>query len=132
MTLPIPPQSRASALLSLVILVPIPTVAVLMAMVVFPGRAGQAIFFLLAIIGALLPALWHRFVDRQPWSLSPARRGGFGVAVVSGLAISTIIVGAYLLWGEALIDRDIIQAAARKNGIVDVAVFGVGWDIIMG
>ena len=110
--MPIQPRSRASALLSLAILVPIPTIAVIMAMVVFPGPVGQAIFFILALIGAALPALWHRFVDKQRWSWSPARKGGFGVAVISGIIISAIIVAGYVLLGDRLIDQEIIQQAA--------------------
>ena len=123
---PVPALPRKNAILALALLVPAPSVAVILAMVLFPGPVGQACFFALALWTTLLPAIWHRYVDRRPWSFSPAKKGGFGVAVISGLVISAIIVAGYWLWGDVLIDPSIIQAAAEKNGIASPAAYLAG------
>jgi membrane protease YdiL (CAAX protease family) len=106
-------SSRTSALLSLLLLAPVPSLAVLMAMVLFPGPLGQAAFFIGALWFTLLPAVWYRFVDHQRWSLSPARKGGF-------------VVTGYWLWGASLIDPAIIRQAAQKNGLSSPVIYGLG------
>lgn len=110
----------------MVLLVPVPSVAVILAMVLFPGPIGQACFFALALWTTLLPALWHRFVDRQPLSFSPAKKGGFSVAVISGIVISAIILAGYWLWGDTLVDDSLIQTAAKKNGLSSPTAYLLG------
>jgi hypothetical protein len=43
----------------------------------------------------LLPLVWTLAVDRKPLSSSPARHGGFGTAIVTGLLLAAFICAAY-------------------------------------
>ena len=68
-----------------------------------------------------LPVVWRLTVDREPLSLSPPRHGGFGMAVLSGLGISALIAGAFLLLGEKLIDRAFVVERIRAIGLATPA-----------
>lgn len=116
------PRSDALALL---LLLPAPSVGVLAAMVLWPGSVGTTVFALAKAWMLLLPLVWWRLVDRQRWSASPARHGGFGVGAVLGVAISIVIVAGYLLIGRDLIDAGHVRAEAVKNGIGTPLTYGL-------
>jgi len=80
-----------------------------MGMIVFPDSAlGASLFALSKVWLFAFPVLWHKLVDKQPLSLSPAEKGGMGIAAISGLLISAIIFAAYFLLGDRLIDKDFL------------------------
>lgn len=106
-----------SALLALLLVVPAPSLGVWAAMVAWPGPVGTAIFVAAKAWMLLVPAAWLLLVDRERLSLSPARRGGFGPAVLIGAAAGAAIVLAYALLGDRWIDADHVQAMAKQNGI---------------
>lgn len=100
---------------ALALLVPAPSVGAAAAMWWWPdGAVGQTIFTLSKIWLFALPLAWHRWVDGGRWSGSPpsrGRRGGFGIAVVSGLLAGMAVVAAYVFVAPHLVDLD---AAARE------------------
>ncbi len=106
-----------SALLALVLVVPAPSLGVWAAMVAWPGPVGEAIFVAAKAWMLLVPAAWLLLVDRDRLSLSPARRGGFGPAVLIGVAAGAAIVLVYALLGSRWIDTDHVRAMAGQNGI---------------
>lgn len=117
-----PDQRRA--LLALSIIVPAPTIGVLAAMYVAPGTPlGTGIFIASKLWVAAVPLLWRLLVDRRPVSLSPARQGGLLTGAVLGLAISAVIVAAYLLLGPHFIDAAQVRAMAERSGIATPAVY---------
>jgi len=80
-----------------------------------------------------LPLIWLLFVERAPLSLSPARRGGFGVAIGLGLAISVVIVAAYLLVGRGWIDPEMLRREVTDNGLgtpMRFVLFGGGLALV--
>jgi len=112
-----PHDGRGSALLALLIIVPLPSIGVWAAMWQWPGPVGTTIFALCKLLMLALPIVWLRVVDRRKFSLSPARRGGFGTGIVLGLVISAIILAAYALIGTAWIDTAQVRKEAIENGI---------------
>lgn len=85
---------------------------------------GKAIFFAAKVWLVLLPLVWRLLVDREPLSWSPARHGGFGLAIASGVLIALVIFGAYALmmrWGA--IDASQVAERAAKTGLNTVGVF---------
>jgi hypothetical protein len=110
-------SSRVRALAALLILVPAPSIGVWAAMIQWPGAAGPAIFLAAKIWLLILPAAWRLLVDQEPLSLSPARRGGFGMAAVLGLAIGATIVVTAAMIGPRWIDEAHVRAMAERNGI---------------
>jgi membrane protease YdiL (CAAX protease family) len=97
---------RRSALLALLLLVPVPSVGVLVALLGPRDEAGRAtplaqgVWVLSKLWLFLLPVLWYRFVDgRRPRIPRPSARG-MGAAVVTGITISIVIAVAYYTVGR--------------------------------
>lgn len=105
-------------ILALLLLVPAPSLSALGAMVLFPGTAlAKGLFVALKIWLVAFPVVWLLLVDKGRLSLSPARRGGWGVAVASGLAISGAILLTYWLLGDWLIDKGFFREKIKGLGL---------------
>ncbi|MBI4601780.1 MAG: CPBP family intramembrane metalloprotease [Planctomycetes bacterium] len=105
------------SLLALLLLVPAPSVGVLLAMRIAPGPVGQAVYGLSKLWLLALPLLWLRLVEKSPVSFSPPRRGGFFFGIASGLLMGGAVVLAYLGLGGLVIEPETFRAEAVKNGI---------------
>jgi len=125
-TIPVSSQSPSLALLALLLLVPAPSIGVALAMMLESTRGtliGQGAYVLSKVWIVALPIIWLRFVERQPFSWSPPRKGGFGVGIALGLAISAAIVLGYWLIGRRHIDAAMLRDAVTANGIGHPAVY---------
>jgi membrane protease YdiL (CAAX protease family) len=121
------PADPRLALIALLLLVPAPTLGTLTAMVLMPGSAiGQAIFIGCKVWLFAFPAIWHLGIERRPASWSPARRGGFILGAITGVAISATIGGAYWLGGDALVSLAPLKAKAEAMGLARPAAFALG------
>lgn len=115
------------AALALALLVPAPRLGVLAGLVLWPGTPiGLALFSFSKLWLFALPAVWTRWVAREPLGLSPARRGGYGAGIVSGLLLSAAVVGAWLLWGDRLVDAEAMGRRIRGTGLDSPARFLAG------
>ncbi len=111
---------RLKALVALLLLVPAPSFGVALSMMIDGTRGtlvGQAAYALSKVWILALPIVWTLWVDRQKLSLSPARKGGFGVATGLGLLIAASIVGGFMLFGQQIIDPVVLREAVQGNGI---------------
>ena len=87
-------------------------------MVLWPESAvGKGIFAFSKVWLFGLPVVWYLLVDKGNWSLSAARKGGFGFGVLSGLIISGIILGAYFLLGGIFLDRAFMVEKMKEIGL---------------
>gem|GEM_PF-70637 len=119
--------ARKRATVAILLLVPAPTVGVLAGMVLFPDSAPGAAVFTLSKVWVLgLPLFWRLCVERQPLSLSPVRHGGIAVGIGSGLLIGGAILGAWGLFGAALIERRTLVLGLERVGLTTPARFAVG------
>ena len=105
------------ATLALLLLVPVPSLAVVLAHWVVPGPVGQTAFAVAKLWLVVLPAGWWLGVEKGRWSWSPARRGGLGVGLLVGAAMAGVIVGAYLAFGRSWLDPGQVRAMASRAGI---------------
>ena len=113
-----PMSRKAQALLALCLLVPAPSLGTLAGMRWFPNSLlGITLFAASKLWLLLLPLIWLKFVDKRPFSLSPARSGGFGVGVLSGIGISALILTAYFILGDRLIDRSFLLQRITDIGL---------------
>jgi hypothetical protein len=120
------PRARRLALVALLLLVPAPSVGVALAMMLDSTQGtlvGQGAYVLSKVWILALPLLWLKLVERQPFSWSPARKGGFGTGIALGLAISAAIVLGYWLIGRHYIDAAMLRDAVNANGIGHPAVY---------
>ena len=120
-------MNKNKALLSLLLLVPAPSIGVLCGMVLFPDALlGKAIFAFSKLWLFGLPVLWYLFVDKAKFSLSPARKGGFGFGLLSGCIITGIILAGYLLLGKAVLDKAAMVEKMADIGLSSPAVYLAG------
>ena len=109
---------RNQALLSLLLLVPVPSLAVWVGMVWLPDTVfGQAFFAFGKVWILILPLLWLRFVEREPVRLSRPRREGLGFGLASGFVIGLFIIAAYWLIGRSQIDPQVLHDLLAKVGL---------------
>ncbi len=112
------PRRPIAAALALLLIVPAPSLAVWAAMIALPDATlGKGIFFACKAWMFILPTVWLLLIDRGRLSLSPPTRGGFGIALILGLAISAVIFSVYYLLGDQWIDTDHVREMALQNGI---------------
>lgn len=107
-------------LIALLLLVPAPSIGASLALLYEPTAGttfGKLMYGLSKLWIVALPALWLLFVERSKVSLSPAKKGGFGVAIALGIVISLVILGTYALLGDSLVDTEMIRAKAAQNGL---------------
>jgi hypothetical protein len=119
---------KRRALLAMVLLVPVPSLGTAAAMFWWPELAvGKAIFFAAKVWLVALPLVWRLMVDRKPLSWSPARHGGFGVAIASGVLIALVIFGVYALASRSgALDASLVADRAAKTGLNTLGVYLAG------
>ena len=118
--------AKSSSFLALLLLVPVPSIGVLMGMVIAPNFIGKAIFFVSKIWILLLPLFWHVYVDKRKLSLSKPERGGFVVAGLLGIIISLVIFALYFTLGRHLIEPKLVKEMAAGVGLDDIRLYILG------
>ncbi len=110
--------AKNRSLLALALLVPAPTIGVLMAMQIAPGPIGQGFYGASKAWILLVPLLWLLLVDgARPAVSSPLKAKGLALGTSLGVLIAAIIIGGYLLIGKQWIDADAMRAVAERNGL---------------
>jgi len=104
--------------LALTLLVPAPSIGVALAMAV-PATTGthigSAAYAFAKVWLAAFPLFWLLVIEKGRISFSPAKRGGVWVGAALGLVISALILGAYVLLGDSIIDPETVRAKAAEN-----------------
>jgi len=126
-------SARRRALVGLLLIAPVPSLSVTVFAFVAPGPVGQVAWLIGKAILYGLPAAWLLWVDRQPLSWSPPRRGGFGTGALLGVVISAAIWALYLLVGDRWIEADRLREIGRANGFATpLAYLGISaWVIVV-
>ena len=112
--------TQKKALLALCLLVPAPTIGVVMSMIVPATRGtalGQGIYAVSKMWLLALPLIWLIWVDRQKISFSPLKKGGMTMGLISGIVVALTIYGAWFFFGQALIDPQNLKEQVAANGI---------------
>jgi uncharacterized protein len=113
---------RWRAIAALLLLVPVPTIGVYFGMwdeETAGTTTGDAIYLAGKAWLVILPVTWLLLIERGRISWSPPKHGGFGFGIASGMAIALVIVAAWLLLGEAIVDRQTAREAAELAGLDD-------------
>ncbi|HOW68369.1 MAG TPA: type II CAAX endopeptidase family protein [Candidatus Paceibacterota bacterium] len=121
-------HNRKHTLAALLLLVPAPSLGTAAAMFWWPELlAGKIIFLASKIWLVLLPVIWLRFVDREPLSWSPPRRGGFGLGIALGLLITLSIFAAYAIAQHyGAIDPKMVAERAARTGLNRPGIYFAG------
>lgn len=119
-------RGRLLALLALLLLVPAPTVGVMLSMVIESTQGtmlGKGAYFLSKGWVLALPLVWLLWVEKGRLSFSPLKKGGLGMGAALGLLVSAVVVGGYWLFGSQFVDGEIVRAAALANGIGEKHIY---------
>lgn len=120
------PNSRSAAI-ALAIVIPAPSIGALVSFWLAPGPVGLVVYALCKAVLYLTPALWSRFVDREPFSLSPIARtklrSGFAIGIGFGLAVGAVVVVTRWALGDAAIDIERFRGILEQNGLTDPSRF---------
>jgi membrane protease YdiL (CAAX protease family) len=112
------------ALLSLLLLVPAPSIGTLAGMIIMPDNAlGKLIFAASKLWILLVPIIWVAFVEKGKFSISKPKHGGFAVAAGLGVLMSGFIFAAYAAFGPLLIDPAGIKEMAAEVGLANRYVY---------
>jgi len=123
------PPTRRSAAIALALVIPAPSIGALVSFWIAPGPIGLYVYGICKAVLYLTPVFWSRLVDREPLSLSPARRGGFGIGIASGLVISALIWCTWWVLGDRAIDIGAFKSVLEQNGLTTPAkyLFAAAW-----
>lgn len=112
---------KSTALLALLLLVPAPTIGVIVAMMLPATQGtdiGKAVYAFSKIWILLLPLIWSLWVERSGIHISkPWRSSGLVIGATHGLLIAGAIIATYAIIGTRLINVDQMRQAATTNGI---------------
>lgn len=109
---------KRHALISLLLLIPAPSVGVLFGMILFPeSPLGKGIFLFSKVWLLLLPALWFFVVEKERMPRGKTEPGGFRMGWASGLFISAFVVGAAVLANRFLIDGEFFKEMMAQVGL---------------
>jgi len=115
---------KRPALISLLLLLPVPTIGVLFGMMLMPDTAaGRWIFIFCKGWILLLPALWFLLIEKGTPHWGKTEKGGFKTGLVSGLALSACTVAVWLLLGPRLIDAEQVRELVSEIGLDRRAVY---------
>lgn len=111
-------NDKRKALWALVLLVPVPSLGVTAGMILAPDTPlGKGLFFAAKLWILVLPLTWRLFVDQKRVAWSKPEHGGFVFGLLSGLLISAIVVGAFLVMGPRMIDPAVVKEMAGNVGL---------------
>ena len=115
------------AIISLLLLVPVPSIGVLFGMILFPGTPlGQGVFLFSKVWILLLPAGWFYLVEQGRLQRGRTESGGFRVGWITGLGISAFVVLAYVGLGRRLIDPVVVRGMAEEIGLARPGLYLAG------
>lgn len=124
---------RRRALLALLLLAPIPSLGVIVAMVVAPGPVGKTFFMMAKVWLLVFPAAWYVLVEKGQPSWSPPNRGGLAIGAVSGMLLAAIIVVGVWLVGVQNMDLAPLRTEVREMGLnsaVPYVAGAAGWTFV--
>lgn len=125
--------NRASALIALLLLAPVPTIGVTCAMFLIPGPAGRVAFTIAKFWLVVFPAVWYLAVERGVPSWSPVRRGGLAAGAALGFGMAAAIVASYWWIIGHLVDPDAVRRAASTMELASPVQFllaAAGWTLV--
>lgn len=120
-------NSKKHALLALLLLVPAPSIGVLLGMILFPNSPlGRVLFGFTKVWMLILPVVWLIGIDKKPLGGSPMRRGGLVFGVISGVVIASAIVALYVLVADKVLDKTFFVQKLTAIGLGNWKIYLAG------
>jgi len=115
-------MKNKKAILAILLLVPVPSIGVFAAMILFPNSPTGAVIFAICKLWLFaFPALWFKYAEKGKFRLSPPQKGGLFMGLAAGALISLAIFLFYMLAGARLIDSSLIIDKIVNTGLASPA-----------
>lgn len=120
-------MQKRRAILSLLLLLPAPSLAVWAGMIAWPDTVlGKTLFALSKVWILALPAAWYFGIERQRLSMRRPAIGGILFGAASGLVLAAAIFAGYWIFGRTWIDPAVVKGLVAKVGLGRPAVYLAG------
>ena len=125
-------EERRLALIALLLVGSAPTVSIFISFGTDGGIISQVAYFISKLWLLVIPLIWYLKVDGGKLSFSKPEQGGYAMSIGLGLAMSTLIFGAWFVLG-GLIDGELLKDAVEPVGLLDVRLYIGGviyWTVV--
>ena len=112
---------RSTALLGLCLVAVAPTASIITGFVFKAGLFAILVFCITKVWLFGLPVFWHMKIEGKPFSWSPPKNGGWGVSFALGVGMMIVVIGAYLLLGEIMIDKQTLYELLEPVGLTSAS-----------
>jgi len=110
-------SARNTALLGLILVSVAPSISVTTGFVFKAGILSVFVFVFTKIWMFGLPGFWHLKIEKQPFSWSPAKKGGWGMSLMLGVGMMFVVWLAYFLRGEQMLQPDALKSILYPVGL---------------
>ena len=115
-------ERRRVAIIALLLVGAAPTVSTVCSFLLNDGLSSQIIFVSTKLWLLCFPLIWFLKMDGGALSWSKPHLGGYWMSIGLGLAMSVVMVLAWLLLGDA-IDANLLSNALEPVGLLDPRVY---------
>ena len=126
-------MTKVSALVALLLFVPVFSIGVVMSLFVAPGIVGNSIFTAMKVWGVIFPLAWTIEHNSQALRLPKFTWQEVKAGLGWGTLMFGVIISAYFLIGRQIIDITAIRAKAIEVGITSTSLYLIGcvyWSFI--
>ena len=110
-------QTRTLAVLGLLFVGIAPSISVITGFAFKAGALAVIVFIVTKIWMFGLPAFWHIYIEKQKFSWSPVKKGGWSMAFILGIGMMLIVWLAYFILGELMLQPDALKAILDPVGL---------------
>lgn len=110
-------QTRTLAILGLFFVGIAPSISVITGFAFKAGALAVIVFIVTKIWMFGLPAFWHISIEKQKFSWSPVKKGGWSMAFILGIGMMLIVWLAYFFLGELMLQPDALKAILDPVGL---------------
>ncbi len=109
--------------LSLLLIIPIPTLSILYSMEISQGWSGNLMFVLSKTLLIIIPLYWYFKLENREFSWSPVKnKNDLLVGFVFGIAMSAAIAIAWFLFGDK-IDQNSLRELLEGSGLTNPIIY---------
>ena len=110
-------QTRTLAILGLFFVGIAPSISVITGFAFKVGALAVIVFIVTKIWMFGLPAFWHIYIEKQKFSWSPVKKGGWSMAFILGIGMMLVVWLAYFFLGELMLQPDALKAILDPVGL---------------
>ena len=115
-------EKRRAAIIALLLVGAAPSLSTICSFVLNDGFASQVIFVITKLWLLCVPILWFVKIDGGTFSWSKPQNGGYWMCIGLGVAMSVVMIGAWLMLGDA-IDAKLLSDALEPVGLMDPQIY---------